>query len=317
MPVSEQLPHCRFRPGRTARNQLGDETHPQQLLHLRFDEELHQALTQPRIVQSVAAGEVHQVGGGGTHPPHHPALGEAEPLVAQGELCQAPPPVHLPDEVAGGDAGVAEEHLAEALLPGHLPDGPHLYPLLADGAEEVADAPMLGGLGVGAGEEDAVVGAVCVAGPDLLAVHHPLVAVELGAGSERGEVRAGVGLAEELAPDLLAPQQRPKEALPLPVAPGGEDGGRRPPDPDGVVRPRVDSGPVELLVDDQPVLGVGVPAPRGREPRCHQAGVGQLGGGGLGVLGEPGTHLHPAGVVFRGQAQVHARASLPRPSWGP
>ena len=36
----------------------------------------------------------------------------------------------------------------------------------------------------------------------------PLVPVGLGPGGERGQVGAGVGLAEQLAPDLLAGQQR-------------------------------------------------------------------------------------------------------------
>ena len=71
-------------------------------------------------------------------------------------------------------------------------------------ADEVGDAHVLGRRRVGAGQQDAPAGDVGVAGPDLLAVDDPLVAVALGPGGERGQVGAGTRLAEELAPDLLA-----------------------------------------------------------------------------------------------------------------
>src|SRR3712207_9154502 len=45
-----------------------------------------------------------------------------------------------------------------------------------------------------------------VGGPDLVAGHHVLVAVTDRAGAQRREVRAGLGLGEALAPDLLAAQ---------------------------------------------------------------------------------------------------------------
>ena len=50
-------------------------------------------------------------------------------------------------------------------------------------------------------EAEHEVGALRVARPDLLAVDHPLVAVELGARAERGEVAARAGLAVALAPE--------------------------------------------------------------------------------------------------------------------
>ena len=53
---------------------------------------------------------------------------------------------------------------------------------------------MLGGLGVGAGGEPAVVGVVALGGEDLLAVDDEIVAVLHGGGLERGEVAAGAGL---------------------------------------------------------------------------------------------------------------------------
>ena len=62
---------------------------------------------------------------------------------------------------------------------------------------------MLGDVGVGAGEQHAEVGDLAAGRPDLLAVDDPLVAVLDRLGREAGEVGAGAGLAEQLAPGLL------------------------------------------------------------------------------------------------------------------
>ena len=63
---------------------------------------------------------------------------------------------------------------------------------------------MLGHLGVGAGQEHAEVGVLAARGPHLLAVDDPLVAVLDRPRLQAGQVRARLGLAEELAPGLLA-----------------------------------------------------------------------------------------------------------------
>ena len=65
-------------------------------------------------------------------------------------------------------------------------------------------------------------------GPDLLAVHHPLVAVALGPGGEAGEVRAAARLAEQLAPAMLAGDDRPQQPGLQVVGAVLEDGRRRP-----------------------------------------------------------------------------------------
>ena len=65
-------------------------------------------------------------------------------------------------------------------------------------------ASMLGHVRIGAGDEDGEVGVLRARRPHLLAVHDPLVAVALRPGSQRRQVGAGAGLAEQLAPDLLA-----------------------------------------------------------------------------------------------------------------
>ena len=69
---------------------------------------------------------------------------------------------------------------------------------------EVGDALVLGHVGVGAGDEHAEVGDLAARGPHLLTVDDPLVAVAARPCVETGEVGAGAGLAEELAPRLLA-----------------------------------------------------------------------------------------------------------------
>ena len=59
---------------------------------------------------------------------------------------------------------------------------------------------VLGRVGIGAGQQEDVVGELGLGGPHLLAVDDPLVAVELGPRLQRGQVAAGVGFGEPLAP---------------------------------------------------------------------------------------------------------------------
>ena len=61
-----------------------------------------------------------------------------------------------------------------------------------------------GRVGVGAGEQEDVVGEVAGRRPDLLAVDHPFVAVERGPAAEVAEVGSGVRLGVALAPEVLA-----------------------------------------------------------------------------------------------------------------
>src|SRR3546814_2538663 len=79
------------------------------------------------------------------------------------------------------------------------------------------------GAGVGAGQQEAPVGPVGLAGPDLLAVDHPRAVVHRGAGLDVGEVGARSGLAVALAPELGARDDPGQEAGPLLVGPEGDD----------------------------------------------------------------------------------------------
>ncbi len=87
------------------------------------------------------------------------------------------------------------------------------------------------------------------AGPHLLAVHDPLVSVANRPRRQAGDVGAGAGLAEHLAPDLLVGRERAQQTLPLLLAPPRDDGGAAHPDADDVEGPR-HPVVVEHLVDD-------------------------------------------------------------------
>src|SRR4029450_5537541 len=95
--------------------------------------------------------------------------------------------------------------------------------------------------------------------PDLLPVDDPLVAVAHGAGPQPGEIGAGTGLAEQLAPPLAAAQER--REVPLLLRFGAVRDQRRPdhPDADGE-RARVDVE-ARLLLSEDARLGRCAPAP--------------------------------------------------------
>ena len=78
--------------------------------------------------------------------------------------------------------------------------------------EEERQALVLGRLGIAARHQDGHVRPVRAGRPDLLAVDHPVVAVAHRARAQSGQVRAGAGLGEELAPHLVTAQRRRRVA---------------------------------------------------------------------------------------------------------
>ena len=82
---------------------------------------------------------------------------------------------------------------------------------------------MLGGVGVGAGDEHAPLRELGEGRPDLLPGDDPFVAVLDRAGLQRGEVGARLRLGEALAPDLLGGEDRLQVALLLLVGAVGDD----------------------------------------------------------------------------------------------
>ncbi len=106
-------------------------------------------------------------------------------------------------------------------------------------------------LGPGAHQQLAVVGHLGVGGPDLRPGDHVVVAVTDGPGAHGGQVTAGVGLGESLAPHLVPPEDRGQVppallggALGDDGRPGMEEADEVDPDVGGV-------GPLELLFEDE------------------------------------------------------------------
>ena len=124
-----------------------------------------------------------------------------------------PPVVHPADDVGLRAAHIGEEDLVELRGAIDLLNGTHLHPGLLHRYEEIGDAGVLRGVGVGSGQQEDVVGVVGLRRPHLLSVDHPLVAVELGPRLQAGQVRTGVGLTESLAPRDLTLQDPRYELL--------------------------------------------------------------------------------------------------------
>jgi hypothetical protein len=76
---------------------------------------------------------------------------------AVGDLGETPTVVRGSDQMGGGHPHVLEEHLVEVGLAVHLTDGADGDPGVAHVDDEVRDAEVTVGLGIGAGEQDAPV----------------------------------------------------------------------------------------------------------------------------------------------------------------
>ena len=122
---------------------------------------------------------------------------------------------------------VGEEDLVEFGFAGDLEQRPHLDPGRLHVDQERGHPLVLGDIGVGARHDEAEGRDVRQRRPDLLPVEHPLLTVTLGPGREPGHVGPGPGLAEELAPDLLAGEEGAQVALLLLGRPVGGDGRAR------------------------------------------------------------------------------------------
>jgi hypothetical protein len=87
-----------------------------------------------------------------------------------------------------------------------------------------------------AGDQETKVGALGPGGPDLLTVDDEVVTVFNRAGAWRRQVRPGVGLAEELAPELDAAEDRLQIPVLLALVPPGKIVGPAQPIPMGLLR---------------------------------------------------------------------------------
>ena len=126
-----------------------------------------------------------------------------------------PPRPDVAHATGVGNDGPVEEDLVEVDLASHVAQRAHLHPRLMQVDEEVGEPLALRDVVVGPGQKDRPVRKVGPRGPHFLAGDDPLIAVALGPGGQRGEIGAGAGLAEELAPDLLVADDGGEEALAL------------------------------------------------------------------------------------------------------
>ena len=165
----------------------------------------------------------------------------------------------------------------------------------------------LGAVGIGAGQEDAEVRVVGVAGPELGTVHEPGVPVPLRRRAQVGQVAARLGLGEELAPELASGQEGRQPPLLLGRRAGGQDGGAGPADADRVVGPG-HAGLRQFLIDEELVHRVGPQAP-GTRPVGHDVTRGlKVVGARVRVVRQPAPDREPARVVGARQLEVHVSA---------
>jgi hypothetical protein len=228
--------------------QLLAHPHPGQAGRLGVDPQ-----PQQRVVQTGRAKLGALPPGLGDHTDHaalarpRPAA-DGHPLVHQRGLRDHPARADVAEPVGVGDPHVGEEDLVELGLACDLPQRPHLDARRGHVAHEVRHAAVRGHVGIGAGDQDGPPRLVRDGRPHLLPGHDPVVAVPYGAGAEGGQVGAGTGLAEQLAPDLLPRPQRPQPPRPLLVGAEPQDGRGGHAEADAValrvVRRRADRGEV-------------------------------------------------------------------------
>ena len=323
--VGERLAHGRLRARLVPAHHRRHRAQPDQAQHLGLDVERGELLAHGGVGDAaVPAHDVEDRVGRRPPPPERPFARERDPLVAEGDLGESPAVVLLADDLPFRDADAVEEHLVEHRGAVHLPDRPHGDPWCAHVDDEVRDAAMLLGRRVRAREEDPVLGDVGKRGPHFLAVHDVLVAIALGAGRQRGEIAAGAGLAEELAPELGAGEDAGEVALLLRPRAGHEQRRPGPADADRVHGSRRASG-AEPFVDHELLHRAGVETEglgpvRGDVPRFGElhAPVGRESALG-GVLAHEGPDFVAVGLGLRGQIEVHrpqATAGLARCSSG-
>src|SRR5207249_5799074 len=125
-------------------------------------------------------------------------------LVGERVHRDAPAPVLRSDHVVARDRDGVEEDLVELGATRQLPERPDGDARRLHVDDEVGDAPVLRGRRVRAGEADRPPREPREARPHLLPREAVAVALAVGPGADRRQVGTGAGLAEELAPDLLA-----------------------------------------------------------------------------------------------------------------
>src|SRR5262249_14333785 len=141
----------------------------------------------------------------------------------------------------------------ELAVAGDLAQRPHLDAGQLHVDQQHGQPGLLRTLVRGPGEQEAVVRQVRDRRPDLLPVDYVDVAVARGAGAQRRQVGAGVGLGVAGAPGVLAVQDRRDVALLLRRAAIADDR-RADPEQPHAARDRRRVGARQLLVEDRLLL---------------------------------------------------------------
>ena len=171
-----------------------------------FDPELHQSVS-CRRVPGPPPPDFDEVG---DRPRSARANGAADgdPLVHQGRQGDAPTVASVPDPVGIRNADVGEVDLVEFSLARDLSERANLDARSVHVEHEIGEAPVLGEIGIAAGDEHPPTREVGHGRPHLLPVDDPFLTVSDGSSSQTGDVRAGPRLAEELAPYLRTREHR-------------------------------------------------------------------------------------------------------------
>src|SRR5215207_4634723 len=253
-----------------------------------------------------------------------PDAGDADALVAEQELGVVPALVLLPDEVLGRHAHVVEEDLVDLLAAVDGLDRADRDAGRLHVDEEEGDALLLLRRHVGAGQDEDPVGVLPERRPGLLAGDDVIVAVALRRRLERGEVGAGAGLGEALAPPVVEIGDARQEAALLRLRAEGDD--HRPDHADAERQRRGRRRLLHLVLED--VLPHRVPAgaaPLDR-PMRHRPALGVEDAGPFDELVLRGVMAHDElvadalrqrgaeefadflaeGVFLGGEAEVHA-----------
>jgi hypothetical protein len=232
--------------------------------------------------------------------------------------------VELADQVLGRHPDVVEPDLVDLVAAVDQLDRPDLQALALHVDEQHRDAGLLLGLGVGADQGEDPVAVLPERGPGLLAVDDPVVAVPDRSRAQAGQVGAGVGLGEALAPEDVDVGGLREELLLLLLGPELRDD--RPDHPSVEGERRRHEGPLHLLVPDVELdLGPVLAAPLDRPARHGEPGgverphaldelvLGQLttlGDGAPDPLVDLGreelAHLVTERALLLGQLELHA-----------
>jgi len=172
-----------------------------------------------------AAAFMHQRGGG-----HRPSVTD------------------LGDQELGLDLGICKKHLVERRMAVHLPQRLNRHTRLFHIQDEIGQALMLLLVPIGARQQQSPMCLVRAGRPDLLPVHHPLIAAELGPRYRTGHVRSAAGFTEQLAPDVLTGQNAEQELLLLQVG-AVRKNGRGGQGADAYLGDADGADPLELLLD--------------------------------------------------------------------